>query len=328
MNNRSFGANGPFVSEVGLGCWQLGGSDWGDVGDDEALATLRGAVDAGTMLLDTADVYGGGRSEELVGKFRRECAEPLFIASKLGRSSEPGWPHNFTDAAMRRHVEASLRRLGVDALDLEQLHCIPTEELRKGLVFETLRDLQAEGKIIRFGASVESDEEVLICLDQPGLASVQLIFNIFRQKPINEVFAKAKEKGVAIIARVPLASGLLSGKFTAETVFAAGDHRRYNQDGKAFNVGETFAGLPFKVGAALAAELRGYVPQGWTMTQMALRWILDFDAVTAVIPGAKNPTYAAANSAASDLPPLTPELHDRLRHFYETRVKHNIRGPY
>jgi aryl-alcohol dehydrogenase-like predicted oxidoreductase len=328
MHTRSLGANGPQISEVGLGCWQLGGGDWGDVSDDEALATLRSAYEAGTTLFDTADVYGGGRSEELVGKFRGQCSTPPFIATKLGRRSDPGWPHNFTETSMRTHVEHSLRRLGVDCLDLEQLHCIPTAELRKGDVFETLRTLKAEGKIARFGVSVESDEESLIGLEQPGLSSLQMIFNVFRQKPIVEVFDKATEKGVAIIARVPLASGLLTGKFTAETVFAAADHRNYNADGGAFNVGETFAGLPFKVGAALAAELRGYVPQGWTMTQLALRWILDFAAVAAVIPGAKNPVYAASNSAVSDLPPLTPELHEKLSRFYETRVKQSIRGPY
>jgi len=209
-----------------------------------------------------------------------------------------------------------------------QLHCIPTDELRRGDVFDFLRELQAEGKIRRFGASVESMEEAGLCLAQPGLSSLQIIFNVLRQKPVDTLFAAAKERGVALIVRLPLASGVLSGRMTAQTRFDERDHRNYNRDGQAFNVGETFAGIPFEVAVDLADALSHYVPEGLTMAQMALRWCLDFDAVTSVIPGAKRPEQARANAAASDLPPLSPGLHEDLRGFYSARVAAHIRGPY
>ena len=328
MKQRPFGRTGAQVSEIGLGCWQLGGSDWGDVSDDAAHAILQTAVDHGTTMFDTADVYGSGRSEEIIGKFLKTRSQPIYVATKLGRGSDPGWPENFTDAAIRKHTEASLRRLGVPALDLTQLHCIPTEELRKGEIFDTLRALKAEGKIRDFGASVESMEEALICLEQPEMASLQIIFNVFRQKPIDVLFERAKARGVAIVVRLPLASGLLSGKMKPGTRFAENDHRNYNRDGKAFNVGETFAGLPYDLGVSLSDELKTFVPDGETMAQWALRWILDFDAVSVVIPGASRPDQAAANAAASDLPPLGADAHAKLRQFYETRVAEHIRGPY
>jgi aryl-alcohol dehydrogenase-like predicted oxidoreductase len=229
---------------------------------------------------------------------------------------------------MHAHTEASLRRLSVDALDLTQLHCVPTEELRRGAVFDTLRTLQQEGKIKRWGASVESDEEALLCLEQDGLASLQIIFNIFRQKPADMVFATAQAKNVAIIVRLPLASGLLSGKMGKDTQFAPQDHRTYNRDGAAFNVGETFAGLPFETGVELADALKAHVPPGQTLAEMALRWCLDFPAVTTIIPGASRPDQARTNARASDLPPLPSELHDALRAFYQERVADHIRGPY
>lgn len=329
MKQRRFNDTGVSVSEVGLGCWQLGGSDWGGVSDEEALATLRAAADSGVTFFDTADVYGGGRSETLIGRFLKERpARSIFVATKLGRSSPPGWPENFTPEAMRQHTEASLRRLDVETLDLTQLHCIPTEELRRGEVFDTLRALRGEGKIRHFGASVESDEEALICLEQDGLASLQIIFNIFRQKPAREVFARAQAQNIAIIVRLPLASGLLSGKMSKDTRFAANDHRNYNQDGQRFNVGETFAGLPFEKGVELADALKAMVPENMSMAQMALRWILDFDAVSVIIPGAKRPEQAHANAAAGDLPALGDDLHARLRAFYEREVAEHIRGPY
>lgn len=328
MNQRVFGTTGVSVGEIGLGCWQLGGADWGAVSDEQALETLRAAVESGVTFFDTADVYGAGRSETLIGRFRKECPERPFVATKLGRFSPPGWPENFTPETMRAHTEASLRRLGGDALDLTQLHCIPTDELRRGAVFDTLRTLRSEGKIRHFGASVESMDEALLCLEQEGLASLQIIFNLFRQKPIDVLFERAKVKGVALIVRLPLASGLLSGRMRKDTHFASGDHRSYNRDGQAFNVGETFAGLPFEKGVALADTLKAMVPDGMRLSEMALRWILDFDAVSVVIPGAKSAEQARANAAASHLPPLPTDLHARLRAFYDEQVAACIRGPY
>lgn len=327
MELRTFGRTGERVGEVGLGTWQLGGADWGEVDEPHALDTLRAAAEGGVNFFDTADVYGLGRSEEIIGKFLREAPGRFFVATKLGRFPEPGWPQNFSLEAMRAHTEASLRRLGVEAVDLTQLHCIPTEVLREGEVFEHLRTLKREGKIRHYGVSVETNEEALVCLRQEDLASLQIIFNIFRQKPV-EFFDEAKARGVALVVRLPLASGLLSGKFTKETEFAATDHRNYNREGQAFNVGETFAGLPFEKGVELADALKPLVPEGATLAQTALRWILDFDAVSVVIPGARNPAQARANLAATELEPLGAERHARLREFYQTRVAEHIRGPY
>jgi aryl-alcohol dehydrogenase-like predicted oxidoreductase len=329
MNSRAFNNTSRAVSEVGLGCWQLGGGDWGSVSDEDALAILRASHVSGVTFFDTADVYGGGRSETLIGRFLREDKpENAFVATKLGRSSPPGGPDNFKPEAMRAHTEASLSRLGVDALDLTQLHCIPTDELRRGDVFDTLRQLKQEGKIKAFGASVESMEEAQICLEQPSLASLQIIFNVFRQKPITTLFDAAQAKNVALIVRLPLASGLLSGKMTPQTEFAPSDHRTYNRDGAAFNVGETFAGLGFEKGVALADALKPLVPPGFSMAQTALRWCLDFPAVSTIIPGATRPDQARANAAVADLPPLSAELHAALRDFYETQVAEHVRGPY
>ena len=328
MQNRTTARLGADWSEIGLGCWQIGSGDWGEISDAEAQQTLQAALEAGVTLFDTADVYGMGASETRIGKFLKETRADVFVATKLGRFPEPGWPANFTDAALRAHTEASLQRLGVEALDLTQLHCIPTAEFRKGEVFETLRALQQEGKIRRFGASVESMEEAELCLKQEGLASLQIIFNIFRQKPIETLFAEAQRLGVAILVRLPLASGLLSGKFRHDTVFAPSDHRNYNKNGEAFNVGETFAGLPYETGVELANALKPLVPEGMTMAQMALRWCLDFPAVTSVIPGAKHPEMARSNAAVSALPPLRAELHEALCNFYQERVAAHIRGPY
>jgi aryl-alcohol dehydrogenase-like predicted oxidoreductase len=326
MNQRTFGD--VLVGEVGLGCWQFGG-DWGAVTDDEAQATMDAAYESGVTFFDTADVYGGGRSETIIGRWKADRKpENVFVATKLGRRGDPGWPENFTRETMRQHTEDSLRRLGVESLDLTQLHCVPTEELRKGEVFENLRSLRAAGKIRRWGASVESVEDAHLCLAQDGLTSLQVIFNIFRQKLIDELFAAAKAKNVALIVRLPLASGLLSGKFTKETKFPPQDHRNYNRDGQAFNVGETFAGLPFERGVELADVLKPWVPDGMTLTEMSLRWCLDFDAVSVLIPGAKDPAQARANAHVADLPPLPAELHTKLREFYRAEVAAHIRGPY
>jgi aryl-alcohol dehydrogenase-like predicted oxidoreductase len=327
MNSRLFGRTGRSVGEVGLGTWQLGGG-WGEVTDETAMATLRAAIASGTTLLDTADVYGMGRSETLIGAFRRECCTPLYIATKLGRFSPPGWPANFTRAGVRGHVEASLRRLGMDALDLVQLHCVPTAVMRQGEIFAHLRELKTEGKILDFGASVESMDEALICVEQEGVAALQIIFNLFRQKPVATLFAAAQKKQIALLVRLPLASGLLGGKMTAATTFPADDHRNFNRDGQQFNVGETFAGLPFAKGVALADALKAWLPAGLSLADLALRWCLDFPAVTAIIPGARNPAQAEANARASALPPLSPELHATLAAFYTREVAPHIRGPY
>lgn len=327
MNYRRFGMGQVSLSEVGLGTWQLG-SDWGQVSDDTANTILSESVENGITFFDTADVYGPETSELRIGRFLKQHADDIFIATKLGRFPDPGWPENFSLDVFRNHTQASLQRLGVEVLDLTQLHCIPTEVLMQGDVFEWLRTLKKEGLILRFGASVESMEEALYCLEQEEIHSLQIIFNIFRQKPIHALFSKAREKGVAIIVRLPLASGLLSGKFEAATTFPEQDHRNYNRDGQAFNVGETFAGLPFERGVMLADQLKPWVPEGMTMAQMALRWILDFDAVSVVIPGATSIQHVRENAAVSDLSPLPQELHRILSDFYQTEVERYIRGPY
>jgi len=327
MHFRHFGNETAKVSEIGLGTWQLGGN-WGPVDDKTAEATLAAAVDGGVNFLDTADVYGDGRSEERIGKFLKKRKTRLFVATKLGRRGDPGWPQNFTRETMRRHTEDSLRRLGVDALDLTQLHCVPTEVLRRGEIFDHLRELKTEGKILRFGASVESMEEAHLCLDQPGLASLQIIFNVLRHKPVDTLLGAAKRKGVAIIVRLPLASGLLTDKFTRKTTFEAADHRNFNRDGQAFNVGETFSGLPFEKGLEIVAELRNLVPFGMPMADFALRWILDHEAVSVIIPGASSAPQARANIVPSMLPQLGPDLHEKLAEFYRTEVHEHIRGPY
>lgn len=325
MNTRIFN-NGPAVSEVGLGCWQFGG-EWGEASDAQCLEALAAAADAGVTFIDTADVYGAGRSETLIGKFLRERnRDDFFIATKLGRLH--GYPDGYSLDLFRKCTQDSLQRLGVEALDLTQLHCIPPHYLESGEVFDWLRTLRDEGLIKRWGVSVEAMDEANTCLKQDDLASLQVIFNVFRHKPIHTLFDAAQRRGVAIIARVPLASGLLAGKFTAETTFGERDHRNFNRDGEAFNAGETFAGLPFELGVKLADELKAYVPAGATMAQWSLRWVLDHDAVTVVIPGANKPQQARDNAAASDMPPLGDDVHAKLADWYDAKVKEHIRGVY
>jgi aryl-alcohol dehydrogenase-like predicted oxidoreductase len=329
MNTRIFGKTGRVVGEIGLGTWQIGGS-WGDVPDETGLATLRAAYESGTNFFDTADVYGGGRSESLIGRFLKETRtyNEIFVATKLGRRDDPGWPGNFTREAVRAHTEDSLRRLGVEALDLTQWHCVPPEVLKKGELFGWLDELKREGKIKAYGASVEAMDEALWCCTQPGCSSVQIIFNIFRQKPIHVLFTTARRNGVALIVRLPLASGLLGGRMTKQTRFPADDHRNFNRDGQSFNVGETFAGLPFEKGVDLADALRPLVPAGLTMAELALRWCLDFEAVSVLIPGARNPEQARANVRPAVLAQLGAQRHVQLAAFYEQDVAAHIRGPY
>lgn len=329
MDYNGFGKDEVKISRVGLGCWQFGG-DWGDVDVSEANAILKASVDSGVTFFDTADVYGGGRSEEIIGNFLTDAGlqEEIFVATKLGRFGDL-YPDNYTAASVRGRVEESLVRLKTDALDLVQLHCIPTDVMRGDEIWEVLVKLVEEGKIKRFGASVESMEEALLCIEKaPQLSSLQVIFNIFRQKPIATLFEKAKAEKVGIIARVPLASGLLTGKFSLDTKFVETDHRNYNKDGAAFNVGETFAGLPYEKGVELSNELKTMVPEGMNMVQMALRWILDYDAVSVVIPGATKVSQAEGNAAIADLPELGEALHAKLSAFYQEKVSSLIRGPY
>jgi aryl-alcohol dehydrogenase-like predicted oxidoreductase len=327
MQKRAFGKTGFDTSDVGLGCWQLGGFCWGDVDESKAFDILGTAVSNGVNFFDTADVYGEGRSETLIGAFLKQCSEDIYIASKIGRFPRPGWPANFTREVMKQHIEESIERLGVDVLDLVQLHCIPNEQMASGEVFDYLREFKQQGLIKDFGASVESMDEALLCAEQDGLASLQVIFNIFRQKPITALFDTAIEKQIAIIARVPLASGLLSGKLSLDTQFPENDHRKFNKNGELFNVGETFAGLPFEKGIEAAQSVRELVPEGMSMAQMSLRWILDHPAVSVVIPGASRSEQVLSNCATSDLAPLPADLYEELGHLYDTEDHEHHRGP-
>jgi len=328
MNYRDF--QGTAVAEVGLGTWQLGSADWGNIDKKDALAILKAYTDTGGNFIDTADVYGMGVSESVIGDFlKTQPGKEIFVATKLGRRQDPpnGWPQNFTYDGMKRHTENSLQHLGLSQLFLQQLHCIPTEEMRKGKVFDHLRSLQAEGLIRHFGASVETSEEALLCLEQEGLASLQIIFNLFRQHVADELFEKAAKKGVALIIRVPLASGLLSGSYTKDTHFAPSDHRNYNANGEAFNTGETFSGVPFEKGVDLAKTISHLLPDHHTAA-WAIRWILDHPAVTTVIPGASKISQVDSNVSASARPPLSPELHRQLKQLYQEQIRPAIRGRY
>ena len=323
MKYRKFGNIN--VSEIGLGTWQLG-ADWGHVDDSTAEKVLATAVENGVNFFDTADCYGEGLSETRLGRFVKTLSSEVVIATKLGRFPRPGWPDNFSQEQFRKHTEDSLKRLELECLDLTQVHCPPTGLLRQGEVFDWLRTLKQEGKIKQFGFSVESMEEAQICLQQEGVASLQIIFNIFRQKAITSIFKEAQKKQVALIVRLPLASGLLSGKLNGGSKFSKNDHRNFNRDGQEFNVGETFSGLPFEKGLELVEEIKKITPEN--LSQLALRWILDFEAVTVVIPGSKSLKQVADNCAASALPSLTEETHKALSEFYLTDVAPHIRGKY
>ncbi len=317
------------VAEVGLGTWQLGSAEWGQVDEQEAFRILQAYVMAGGNFIDTADVYGMGISEQVIGKFLKSVPQEIHVATKMGRRSDGdnGWPQNFTYDAMKRQVEQSLEHLGFNRLFLEQLHCIPTEEMRRGEVFDHLRRLQQENLIHYFGASVETTEEALICLEQEGLASLQIIFNLFRQHVADEIFAKAKEKDVALIVRVPLASGLLTGKFNEHTQFGENDHRNFNANGEAFNAGETFSGIEFNTGIKLANDIKRLLPDD-RMAQWSIRWILDHPEVTTVIPGASKVSQVHSNIEASSLPHLSDETYKQLRILYNDEIYDKIRGHY
>jgi len=327
MQYRSF--KGTKISEVGLGTWQLGSADWGAISDAEAFAILDTFINLGGNFIDTADVYGMGMSEQVIGRFLKTVDKEVFVATKLGRRQDGnnGWPQNFSYDLMRVQIESSLKNLQLQQLFLEQLHCIPAAELQAGKVFDYLRKLQDEKLIRHWGVSVETSEEALLCLEQEGISSLQIIFNLFRQHIADEVFEKADKKGVALIVRVPLASGLLTGKFTEHTKFAEKDHRNYNADGAAFNAGETFSGIEFSAGLQRSKEMAELLPDD-RMASWAIRWILDHPAVTTVIPGASKVVQVQSNMLASSLPSLPVITHQKLRAIYDEKVKPVIRGHY
>jgi aryl-alcohol dehydrogenase-like predicted oxidoreductase len=318
MENRKITRLGREVSVVGLGCWQLG-ADWGEVDENDALAVLHAAADAGVTFFDTADVYGDGRSERLVGRFLAERGN-VFVATKMGRRVDQV-PENYVAANFREWNDRSRRNLGVDTLDLVQLHCPPTPVYSSDAVYDALDEMVSEGRIKAYGVSVETCEEALTALARPNVASVQIILNCLRLKPLERVLPAAAEAGAGIIARVPLASGLLSGRYTADTTFAANDHRNFNRHGEAFDVGETFAGVPYDVGLAAVERLRGLVPEGQALAQFALRWIIDQPGVSTVIPGARNAAQASANTTAASLPPLSPEALAGVRETYDELIR-------
>ena len=327
MEKRVLGRSGRAVSVVGLGCWQLG-ADWGDVSEDAAMAILDAAVDAGVTFLDTADVYGDGRSERLIGALlaQRGPDHGLTVATKMGRRSDPHVAEAYTLDAFRAWTDRSRQNLGVDTLDLLQLHCPPTAVFGRDETYDDLDTLVAEGRVAAYGVSVETVDEALTAIARPGVASVQIVLNVFRREPLERVLPAALEAGVGIIARVPLASGLLTGKYDTSTTFAADDHRTYNRDGAAFDVGETFAGVPFEVGVAAAQEVAAYTPEGATTAQLALRWIIDQPGVSTVIPGASRPEQARNNVAAAALPPLGEDVLDGLRQVYDERIREHVHG--
>ena len=303
VDNRSFARLGRDVGVIGLGTWQLG-ADWGEVSEAEAHATLQAAFDAGVTFFDTADVYGDGRSEQFVGSFLKSHPD-ITVATKMGRRM-PQQPENYSLDNFRTWTDRSRANLGVETLDLVQLHCPPTTVFATDAVYEALDTLVQEKRITAYGVSVERVDEALAAIGRPGVASVQIILNALRLKPLERVLPAAAAAGVGIIARVPLASGLLSGRYDEHTTFAANDHRNYNRHGEAFDVGETFSGVDYATGLEAVRRLRPLVPEGATMAQFALRWVLDQHGVTVVIPGARNPDQARGNAAAGDLAPLPP----------------------
>lgn len=326
MEQRSFARLGRHVSVIGLGTWQIGGS-WGDVAEETALEVLAVSVDSGVNFFDTADVYGDGRSERLIARFlhevRPDLAGQVFVATKMGRRVEQR-PELFTLDNFRRWNDTSRENLGVDRLDLVQLHCPPTAVLSTPAVYDALDTMVDEGRMAGYGVSVETCAEALAAIEHPNVASVQIILNAFRLKPLDEVLPAAAERGVAIIARVPLASGLLSGRFTADTTFAANDHRSFNRGGQAFDVGETFSGVDYEAGVKAAQEFAALLPEGMTPAQGALRWVIDQPGVTSVIPGASKPYQAKANAAVAALPPLSADVLRGVRELYDRELRSSV----
>jgi len=323
MEQRMLGRTGRTVGVVGLGAWQLGG-DWGSVSEDDAVAVLHAAVDAGVTFIDTADVYGDGRSERLVGRLLAERPDAgLTVATKMGRRVEQR-PELYNRDNFREWNDRSRENLGVDTLDLVQLHCPPTAVYADDEVFAALDEMVDEGRIRSYGVSVETVDEARAAIARPHVATVQIILNAFRLKPLEHVLPEAREAGVGIIARVPLASGLLSGKYDEHTTFAADDHRNYNRHGEAFDVGETFAGVPFDAGLAAVRDLRRIVPADVAMAQFALRWIIDQPGLSVVIPGARNAEQAQGNVAAAGLPALSEEQQAAVREVYDRHIREHV----
>jgi aryl-alcohol dehydrogenase-like predicted oxidoreductase len=323
MNYRELGRTGWKVSEISFGAWAIGGA-WGSVDDTESMAALNTALDCGVNFIDTADVYGMGRSERLIAQLKRERKDEIVVATKAGRRLSPHTADGYNEKNLGGFIEDSLRNLSTDCLDLVQLHCPPTDVYYRPEVFDAMDGFVKAGKIRYYGVSVERVEEALKALEYPNVQTVQIIFNCFRQRPSNLFFDHAKRQRVGILARVPLASGMLTGKLNHDSQFAADDHRHFNRHGEAFDVGETFSGVDFETGLEAVNELRGLLPDGVSMAQFALRWILMFDAVTCAIPGGKRPVQVAENCAASDLPALTEETMHAVRRIYDERIKHIV----
>ncbi len=320
MNTRPLGRTGFSVSEVSLGAWQIGGA-WGTVPDSDAVAVVHAAIDSGVNFIDTADVYGDGRSERFIAQVLKDRSEPIIIATKAGRRLSPHTAAGYNGENLTAFIERSLKNLDRESLDLVQLHCPPTEVYYNPAVFEILDDLKASGKIRHYGVSVEKVEEALKAIEFPGAETVQIIFNPFRQRPKDLFFPRAQEKSIGILARLPLSSGLLSGKITKQTAFASDDHRNFNRHGEQFDRGETFSGIDFDVALEAIEELRAILPAGVSMAHFALRWILDHPAVSCVIPGARNAQQATDNAAASDLSPLTGAQHEAVERIYIERIR-------
>ena len=323
MNYRTFGRTGWQVSEIGFGAWALG-ADWGYVDEEIAMATLHRALDLGVNFFDTADVYGDGLSERRISRLRRERSEPIYVVTKAGRRLNPHVADGYNAENLNAFVDRSLLNLETECLDLVQLHCPPTEVYYRPEVFWALDDMVQAGKIKHYGVSVEKVEEALKAIEFPGVESVQIIFNMFRLRPTELFFREAIRRNVAILARVPLASGMLTGKMTRSTTFTDDDHRQYNRYGQAFDVGETFSGVDYETGLGAVEELRSLTPEGATMAQLALRWILMFDAVSTVIPGAKSIQQIDDNAAAADLPPLTDEQMAQVEAVYDRMIREQV----
>ena len=324
MKTRVLGKTGATISEIGFGAWQIGGS-WGDVSEADGKRALHAALDAGVTFIDTADVYGDGRSEKIIAAVLKERGgDKPFVATKAGRRLNPHVAEAYTGENIEAFIDRSLANLGVETLDLVQLHCPPTEVYYRPELFGALDRLVTKGKIRHYGVSVEKVEEALKAIEYPGVATVQIIYNIFRQRPHELFFAEAQKKNVGVIVRVPLASGLLSGKISRETAFAADDHRSFNRHGEAFDVGETFAGVPFEAALEAVEQFRPLVPEGVPMAQFALRWILEQQAVSVVIPGARNEAQAQSNAAASGLAAINDETKAAIATVYERLVKVHV----
>ena len=320
MNYRELGRTGFRVSSISFGAWAIGNA-WGEVKADESLSALHRAVDLGVNFFDTADVYGDGHSERLVAQLKRERREEIIVATKAGRRLEPHISEGYNAQNLTAFIERSLQNLHVESLDLLQLHCPPTDVYYRPEVFDALDELIKQGKIRNYGVSVQTVEEALKAIEFPNVQTVQIIFNVFRQRPADLFFAEAARKRVGVLTRLPLSSGMLTGKLTASSQFATDDHRNFNRHGERFDRGETFSGVDYETGLAAVEELRALVPPGMTLTQFALRWILMFDAVTCAIPGAKRPSQVEENASAADLPALSDETMRSVREIYERSIQ-------